>query len=143
MTHAGGLSELFINATSAGTTTYTETGSGFITGYSLGYDIDASTAALRAARRYSGQIAEVIAFNRTVSVQERERIQSYLAIKYGITLPVTAINYYDSAGNIVYNLSDDYVNDIVGIGRDDDQGLSQRTRVVILVCLIVILYCLI
>ena len=41
----------------------------------------------------TGEIAEIISFNSTLETPERERIESYLALKYGITL---THNYYGS-----------------------------------------------
>jgi len=54
------------------------------------------------------------------------KIHSYLAIKYGITLP--AFDYVNSGGNIVWNRvgNSGYSSNIFGIGRDDDSGLYQK-----------------
>ncbi|WP_417867570.1 LamG-like jellyroll fold domain-containing protein [Xanthomarina gelatinilytica] len=87
---------------------------------------------------FEGRIAEVITYssrkNDTDLTQERNRIQSYLAIKYGITLGVngTSQDYVDSAGNIIWDANtgvaaEDVFNyDIAGIGRDDDSDLLQK-----------------
>ncbi len=80
---------------------------------------------------YFGRLAEIIAFNKAVSAAEEQQIQSYLALKYGITLDQTPATDYlasdgttemwdkDAAGASAYN------NDIAGIGRDDDSALGQ------------------
>lgn len=85
-----------------------------------------------------GRVCEIITFssrkNDNDLTQERNRIQSYLAIKYGITLGVngTSQDYVDSAGNIIWDVNtgtpaEDVFNyDIAGIGRDDDSDLLQK-----------------
>lgn len=82
-------------------------------------------ASISGSRAYNGSIAEVIVYDRRNSAEDRRRIQSYLALKYGITLDQTAANetdrhYYDSAGDIIWDArrNRDYAEDIAGIGRD-------------------------
>ncbi|MFN8335710.1 MAG: T9SS type A sorting domain-containing protein [Cyclobacteriaceae bacterium] len=76
-----------------------------------------------------GDLAEVILYNANLSAASRTRIESYLAIKYGITLDqTTATNYVNSSGTIVYpavTSHDLYDNDIAGIARDDNSALNQ------------------
>ncbi len=54
---------------------------------------------------------------------ETGRIESYLAIKYGQTLPH---HYVNSAGTIVRTVSGAYTNNIAGIARDDASALNQK-----------------
>lgn len=90
---------------------------------------------------FDGRIAEVITYtgrkNDANATQERNRIQSYLAIKYGITLEPTItagvieegnLDYVDSDGSVIWDESanNGYNYDIAGIGRDDASGLDQR-----------------
>lgn len=83
---------------------------------------------------FDGRIAEVITFNSRKSdgnlTQEHNRIQSYLAIKYGITLGVngTTQDYVDSAGVVIWDQSANtgYNYNIAGIGRDDASELYQK-----------------
>jgi hypothetical protein len=83
---------------------------------------------------FDGRIAEVITYdNRKTDgnlTQERNRIQSYLAIKYGITLGVngTTQDYVNTDGNVIWDQSANvgYNYDITGIGRDDDSDLNQK-----------------
>ncbi|MFT4780398.1 MAG: hypothetical protein ACJAZK_000316 [Psychroserpens sp.] len=83
---------------------------------------------------FDGRIAEVITYNSRKSdgdlTQERNRIQSYLAIKYGITLGVngTSQDYVNSNGNLIWDQSVNvgYNYDIAGIGRDDVSELYQK-----------------
>lgn len=84
---------------------------------------------------YNGRIAEVITYsNRKNDATERRRIETYLAIKYGITLGVNGIsqNYQDSNGNIIWNTSTGgggFNFDIAGIGRDDASQLNQKQSI--------------
>ena len=62
-------------------------------------------------RFYDGGIAEVILFDKgAITVNEVLRIESYLALKYGITLDVSNANYLDSAGNIIWDNTDYWYN---------------------------------
>ena len=80
---------------------------------------------------FGGRIAEVITYTtRKNDTSERRRIESYLALKYGITLDVngTTMNYEDSSGAIVWNSTTNagYNYDIAGIFRDDASQHSQK-----------------
>ena len=83
---------------------------------------------------FDGRIAEVVTYNARKtdanSSQERNRIQSYLAIKYGITLGVngTTQDYVDSNGTLIWEQLENlgYNYDITGIGRDDVSELYQK-----------------
>ncbi len=82
----------------------------------------------------NARIAEIITFSARKDdanlTTERNRIQSYLAIKYGITLGVngTSQDYVDSSGTVIWDQSANsgYNYDIAGIGRDDDSDLNQK-----------------
>jgi hypothetical protein len=81
-----------------------------------------------------GRIGEIITFSSRVSDIQRSNVQSYLAIKYGITLGVngTSMNYTNSDGNSIWNTNtgvpanDIFNYDIAGIGRDDLSKLTQK-----------------
>ena len=86
---------------------------------------------------FNGQIAEIMVFNTVPSSIEQQRIQSYLAIKYGITLNPTDNDATIIEGDYVIEGSPDlivwdessnsaYHNDIAGIGRDDGKFLNQK-----------------
>ena len=83
---------------------------------------------------FIGSIQEVIVMrgNGLMSASDIQRIHSYLAIKYGITLNAgsnaTADNYLASDGTVVRDRADNagFNNHIFGIGRDDISGLFQR-----------------
>ncbi|MDD3793628.1 MAG: hypothetical protein PHI37_02365 [Candidatus Gracilibacteria bacterium] len=75
---------------------------------------------------YNGKIAEIINFSSRLSDTDRQKIESYLATKYGITLNDGNQNYLNSLGNVVwnYNTAGIYKNNIFGLGRDDNGTLS-------------------
>jgi len=80
---------------------------------------------------FNGRIAEVITYSsRKNDASERIRIESYLAVKYGITLGVNGIsqNYQDSNGNVVWDATANagFNFDIAGIGQDDASLLNQK-----------------
>ena len=78
---------------------------------------------------HDGDIAEIIVYTSTPTATERQQIESYLAIKYGITLDQTsATNYLASDGGIIWDGTTNatYKTDITGIGRDDNSGLDQQ-----------------
>ncbi|HEX8998321.1 MAG TPA: hypothetical protein VGB07_00385, partial [Blastocatellia bacterium] len=82
----------------------------------------------QAVEVWPGPIAEVVAYNRNLTAAEKNRVESYLAIKYGITLGdnTTPVNYADSDGTVIWTGGSPYQNDIAGIGRDDEQVLNQK-----------------
>jgi len=86
---------------------------------------------------FNGRIAEVITYNTTNDdtndSSHRNRIQSYLAIKYGITLAPdsngTTKDYVNSDGTVIWDQSANsaaYNYDIAGIGRDNASELNQK-----------------
>ena len=70
----------------------------------------------------TGNIAEVIIYDRALPDAELQRVESYLAIKYGLTLEN---NYVATNGTTVFDTSNGFAHDIAGIARDDKQLLSQ------------------
>ncbi len=79
---------------------------------------------------YDGEsYSEVLVFDNTLTAAEHQRVQSYLAIKYGISLDQTvATNYLAGDGSIVWNVATNtgYNNNITGISKDACQGLDQK-----------------
>lgn len=77
---------------------------------------------------YGGDILEVITYDNRNTDANRRKIESYLAIKYGITLGNngTSLDYVDSNGTTIYNASAGFNTDIAGIGRDDNAQLNQK-----------------
>jgi len=70
-------------------------------------------------------IAEFIVYETVLKEKDIDRIESYLALKYGITLQK---NYVNSVGQSIWNRKDEtvYSNNIAGIGRDDQSTLYQK-----------------
>lgn len=100
-----------VERTSAHTNTF------YVGGYDPGRYLDQSTF-----------YGDVVVYSGTLSATERDRVSTYLAIKYGQTLGSTAstVNYLNTSGTTVWTGSATYQNDIAGIGRDDSTCLDQR-----------------
>jgi len=76
-----------------------------------------------------GQISEVIYFDSHLTLSDRRRVESYLAIKYGITLGNTSSPVTYLASDLITRPwigSTTYQNNVAGIGRDDNSGLNQK-----------------
>ena len=73
-------------------------------------------------------IAEAIAYEGQLTGTTLTRVESYLALKYGLTLGTTAntVSYLASDGTTTWTGSSTYQNNIAGIGRDDQAGLYQK-----------------
>lgn len=86
---------------------------------------------------HNGEIAEIIVFADNQTALSQQKIQSYLALKYGITLDDTPngdtastegdyiasdelTKYWDYTANSTFH------NNVAGIGRDDTQVLNQK-----------------
>ncbi len=84
----------------------------------------------------SSAIAEVIMYNASLTDADVNKVETYLAIKYGITLsqgttftqPLGPTNYTLSDGSTAWNAAANsgYGHNITGIGRDDGSALSQQ-----------------
>ena len=79
---------------------------------------------------FKGRIPELIIYNRDLTATERQKVQSYLAIKYGLTMGGTAAdkNYILADGTVVWDATANltYKNNPAGIGRDNASGLMQK-----------------
>ncbi|MFC4686026.1 T9SS type A sorting domain-containing protein [Epilithonimonas pallida] len=74
-------------------------------------------------------IPELLIFKRNLSKKEKQQIESYLSIKYGISINYfSEKNYLSSAGDVLWNYKKNkkYGYHITGIGRDDLFGLYQK-----------------
>ncbi|MFY7885931.1 MAG: hypothetical protein ACOVOV_13920, partial [Dolichospermum sp.] len=76
----------------------------------------------------SGGCSEFIIFPSILSAADNLKVESYLGIKYGITLgtPVFPSNYTLSNATISWTGTAAYQNNIIGIGRDDNTLLLQK-----------------
>jgi hypothetical protein len=75
---------------------------------------------------YDGSIAEIVTYTNTShSAAARNKVETYLALKYGITL---SHNYLSSQGTTVWDrtINPAYNTNIIGVGRDDNSALSQK-----------------
>jgi len=78
---------------------------------------------------WTGHIAEVMVYDTYPSAAEQQQVDSYLALKYGITLDQsTAMDYVATDGTVVWDgtVNASYKTDIFGIGQDDASGLNQK-----------------
>jgi hypothetical protein len=74
-------------------------------------------------------IAEVMTFNKKLTASELRRVESYLCIKYGLTLgnnagAGSASIYMGSDGTQIWNNHTGYHNYVIGLGRDNTAGNS-------------------
>ncbi len=80
-----------------------------------------------------GEFAEIAVYDVSLTTANRRRIESYLALKYGITLDTTTPqDYFNSAGDVVYPASSNasyapYRFDVAGIIQDNNSDLDQET----------------
>jgi hypothetical protein len=76
---------------------------------------------------FNGQLAELIMYPASHTNDQRRTIESYLAVKYGISLDPSFGNWTSSDGTIIWNVTNNnlYNNDVFGIGRDIATGLNQ------------------
>lgn len=85
--------------------------------YRLGQDLNGSTD------YFNGKIAEIISFSQPLNDEAHRNIETYLAIKYGISLDISSEGYTVDGVEIYSNSS--FANDIAGIGANNEQGLTQ------------------
>lgn len=73
----------------------------------------------------SVKVAEILYFDRRLNNKMLRRVQSALAIRYGITLG--PVNYVDGEGDVVWRYADSglYHHRVTGIGRDSTYNLHQ------------------
>lgn len=73
---------------------------------------------------FDGYTPELIAYGRMLTPLERKKVESYLAIKYGITLEGS---YFDSGGNLIWDrdAATAYHHRVTGIARSDASQLMQ------------------
>lgn len=103
--------------------------------------IGASVGSTLGANPLVGAISEVIIFNKSLNFVDRQKVQSYLALKYGITLGDNSspVSYLNSSNQTIWLASNTYQNDIIGIGQDNascfskskTKGVNSDSRVII------------
>lgn len=138
--NSGGTStEMFLN----GADLQSETSGTFITSSNEDFVIGDLNTGAGFDRFFDGKVAEVISYSVRPTDTEHAKIQTYLALKYGITLSADADNDLSLNENITGSINEgDYLasdgstfpwkydatyhNDVTGIGRDDNSCLSQK-----------------
>ncbi len=79
---------------------------------------------------WNGNISEIIMYSTNLTATQTLQVNSYLAIKYGITIDQTsAQKYLASDGTTNYwngTTNSGYKNNIAGIARDDNSALNQK-----------------
>lgn len=75
--------------------------------------------------QFDGHIAEVIGYEGVLSENDRHQVETYLAIKYGMTVDH---DYVNSSGTTIWDQSSNstFHNRVTAIMRDDASGLDQR-----------------
>ncbi len=104
-----------------GTTEYSTTSNTVNFSTNLGGNhIGAITGAI-----FNGDISEIVLYNRKLTTQERQRVNTYLGVKYGTSL---GHNYLAGDNTVIWDrvANSTHTNNTFGIGRDDCQGLSQK-----------------
>lgn len=74
-------------------------------------------------------IAEIAVYNSNLSTSNRRKVESYLALKYGITLSQSTPQNYVATSNAnswSQSTGGTFNRDIAGIGRDDNTQLNQK-----------------
>lgn len=75
---------------------------------------------------YDGAIAEIIFYDsKDLTQDDIIAIETYLAVKYGITLDISNGDYKNTGGDILWSGSS-YRNAVAGLVRDDAGALDQR-----------------
>jgi len=75
---------------------------------------------------YNGQIGEFIVYTSPLTAFDKQKIHSYLAIKYGTTLIDTSYLFSDGITIWDKTVNSGYSNNIAGIARDNAQELHQK-----------------
>lgn len=106
---------------------YIETSTTYVWGtpFKIGKNANATFGSL------NGRVAEIFTFAERLTDADRQKIESYLAIKYGISLGTSGQaqkNYVSSFGTTIWNISTNsgFNYNVAGIGRDDDSDLNQK-----------------
>ncbi|MBO9636215.1 MAG: hypothetical protein J7578_24145, partial [Chitinophagaceae bacterium] len=107
--------------------TYTHTARGPMTGGFM-FGSNAVDVAGGDDAGFTGNIGELIIYgNGAITATERNKVDAYLAIKYGITLQ-SSNNYTTSLNAVVWDAAANsgYYNNVAGIGHDFNSALLQK-----------------
>ncbi len=75
---------------------------------------------------FKGKFAEMMIFRNMKNLQDKIKVHTYLAMKYGVSL--MDLNYHYSDTSVIWNYQQNksYEYEIAGIGRDDSLGIDQK-----------------
>lgn len=102
---------------------------GWFTRFNDSEDFNLGKVMDRSDRNFDGNIAEVIYFPWKLSENDQTKVESYIALKYGMTLNQNIVqNYLASNNSILWNSTSNsaFGSNIIGIGRDDKSGFNQK-----------------
>ncbi len=97
-----------------------------------GSRIDINQGAYGGSESSDSRVGELIIFNKELSDSEIMKIESYLAVKYGVSLSdadgATGGDYISTSGTTYWDASAStgYNNDILVLGKDDNTDLTQK-----------------
>ena len=103
----------------------------------LGEEMDSDCGDFDTGQAWEGDLAEFLVYDAYPTDGDQQKILSYLALKYGITLDQSGAtsddgtgDYLDSGANVIWDAHDGTTQvthryDIAGIGRDDISEFSQ------------------
>ncbi|MFT3884582.1 MAG: T9SS type A sorting domain-containing protein [Flavobacteriales bacterium] len=72
---------------------------------------------------FTGELAELFLYTGSISQVQHQRIESYLALKYAVTI---GHDLFASTGTNIFSRTGAYTNNIIGIGSDSGSGLVQK-----------------
>lgn len=86
------------------------------------------SANVSSGKPWKGPIGEALLFNKQLTPAERLKINSYLALKYAVTINqgASGAGYVNSVGTTIWPADATYKNTVTGIGRDDASTLNQK-----------------
>ena len=88
-----------------------------------------TTPASIPAKKWTAPLAEFILFPKVLAADERARVESYLALKYGTTLGIAGkgTDYLSSSGLVLWEAKQnkDYHYRVFGLGRDNGSNWQQ------------------
>ncbi|MBN1408836.1 MAG: T9SS type A sorting domain-containing protein [Calditrichaceae bacterium] len=91
----------------------------------IGHQSKTQNLSANGGRMYSGALAEVVGYSTVLTDANRNRVETYLALKYGLTISHNYIAYIGISNTTIYDVST-YPYDIAGVGQDNtSQGLNQ------------------
>ena len=77
---------------------------------------------------YEGGINEIVVFRKKLGLIDRNKVNSYLALKFGITLELQGMqgNYLSSSSRTVFSDAGRFWHQIIGCAKDSASSLNQK-----------------